>query len=82
MIAWAPGRVPAAATSAHVWAHWDLLPTLADLAGTTSPPGMDGLSMRGALEGRPATAPSTLLGVSRTRVPAGRPGGEVEGPCG
>ncbi len=54
MIAWAPGRVPAATTSAHVWAHWDLLPTLADLAGATSPAGIDGLSMRAALEGRPA----------------------------
>jgi arylsulfatase A-like enzyme len=54
MIAWLPGRVPSGATSAHVWAHWDLLPTLADLAGGTPPPGLDGLSMRGALEGRPA----------------------------
>ena len=59
MIAWAPGRVAAAATSAHVWAHWDLLPTLADLAGATAPPGIDGLSMRGALEGRPAPAHET-----------------------
>ena len=56
MIAWAPGRVPAATTSAHVWAHWDLLPTLADLAGATAPSGLDGLSMRAALEGRPARA--------------------------
>ena len=54
MIAWAPGRVPAGATSRHVWAHWDLLPTLADLAGAKAPDGVDGVSMRGALEGRPA----------------------------
>lgn len=53
MIAWAPGRVPAA-TSAHVWANWDLLPTLADLAGVRAPAGIDGISMRAALEGRPA----------------------------
>ena len=51
MIAWAPGRVPAGQTSAHVWTHWDLLPTLADLAGATTPSGLDGRSMRGALEG-------------------------------
>jgi arylsulfatase A len=54
MIGWGPGRVPAAATSAHVWAHWDLLPTLADLAGARTPDGLDGISMRAALEGRPA----------------------------
>ena len=37
MIAWAPGACRPAATSAHVWAHWDMLPTLADLAGATAP---------------------------------------------
>ena len=52
MIAWAPGRVPAGRASDHVWTHWDLLPTLADLAGATAPTGLDGLSMRPALEGR------------------------------
>jgi arylsulfatase A len=54
MIAWGPGRVPAAATNSHVWAHWDLLPTLADLARARAPDGLDGISMRAALEGRPA----------------------------
>jgi arylsulfatase A-like enzyme len=54
MIAWAPGRVPAGRTSDHVWTHWDLLPTLADLAGAAVPIGLDGLSMRAALEGRAA----------------------------
>jgi arylsulfatase A-like enzyme len=56
MIAWAPGRVPAGRTSDHVWTHWDLLPTLADLAGAAVPIGLDGLSMRAALEGRAASA--------------------------
>jgi arylsulfatase A len=51
MIVRAPGRVPAARTSDVVWAHWDVLPTLADLAGATAPPGVDGVSVRGALEG-------------------------------
>ncbi|HEX6070957.1 MAG TPA: arylsulfatase [Longimicrobiaceae bacterium] len=55
MIAWAPGRFPAGAVSDHVWAMWDVLPTLAELAGQTPPPGLDGLSMVGALTGeRPA----------------------------
>ena len=51
MIAWAPGRVGAGRTSSHVWTHWDLLPTLADVARATAPSGLDGRSMRGALEG-------------------------------
>jgi arylsulfatase A len=53
MIARGPG-VPAGATSAHVWTHWDLLPTLADLAGAPPPPGLDGRTMRAALAGQPA----------------------------
>jgi len=51
MIAWGPGRVPAAATSAHVWAHWDMLPTLAELVRATTPAGLDGRSMVRALKG-------------------------------
>jgi arylsulfatase A len=55
MIAWAPGRFPQGRVSDHVWAMWDVLPTLAELAGQTPPPGLDGLSMVGALTGeRPA----------------------------
>jgi arylsulfatase A len=56
MIAWWPGRVPAGQSSGHVWAHWDVLPTLADIAGATPPAGLDGRSMRAVLEGR--TAPT------------------------
>ena len=40
MIVRAPGRVPADRTSDLVWAHWDVLPTVADLAdylGFTEP---------------------------------------------
>jgi arylsulfatase A len=51
MIAWGPGTVPAGRVSDHVWAHWDLLPTLAELAGAKSAPGVDGLSMLRALRG-------------------------------
>lgn len=50
MIVRAPGRVPSGQTSHAVWAHWDVLPTLADLAGAPAPKGLDGVSVRGALE--------------------------------
>ena len=33
MIARWPGTVPAGRVSDHPWAHWDMLPTLAELAG-------------------------------------------------
>ena len=56
MIAWGPGRVPAGATSDHVWAMWDVLPTVAELVGARAPAGIDGLSMAAALTGR-GTAP-------------------------
>jgi arylsulfatase A-like enzyme len=56
MIAWAPGRVPAGVVSHAVWAHWDMLPTLAELAGAKPPSGLDGVSMKSALIGGPAPA--------------------------
>lgn len=51
MIAWGPGRVPAGRTSDAPWASWDLLPTLATLAGTEAPHGIDGVSMAAAVAG-------------------------------
>ena len=39
--------------SDHVWAHWDVLPTLADIAGARTPAGLDGMSMARALRGEP-----------------------------
>jgi arylsulfatase A-like enzyme len=51
MIARWPGTIPAGRVSSHPWAHWDMLPTLADLAGGKSPAGLDGLSMARALRG-------------------------------
>jgi arylsulfatase A len=51
MIVWGPGRVPAGRTSDEVWALWDVLPTVAELAGTQSPAGIDGISMVPALRG-------------------------------
>jgi arylsulfatase A-like enzyme len=52
-----PRHVPAGTTSEHVWAFWDVLPTLAELAGVEAPEGIDGLSMVAALLGR-GEAPS------------------------
>jgi arylsulfatase A-like enzyme len=52
MIAWGPGTVPARRVSDQVWAMWDILPTVAELAGAKSPSGIDGLSMVQAITGR------------------------------
>ena len=52
MIAWGPGTVPAGRVSDHVWAAWDVLPTLAELIGPEAPSGIDGLSMASAVTGR------------------------------
>jgi arylsulfatase A-like enzyme len=51
MIARWPGTIPAGRVSSHIWAHWDILPTLADLAGAPIPEGIDGISMARALRG-------------------------------
>jgi len=53
MIARWPGTIPAGRVSAHVWAHWDLFPTLSELAGAKTPAGLDGLSMTRALRDEP-----------------------------
>ena len=53
MIAWGPGRIPAGRRDDTVWAMWDLLPTLADYAGTAVPDDIDGLSFVPTLSGTP-----------------------------
>jgi arylsulfatase A-like enzyme len=52
MIARWPKRIKAGAKSDQVWAHWDLLPTLAEIAGVKPPADIDGISMFNALRGR------------------------------
>jgi len=54
MIARWPGRIRPGQVSDHVWAHWDILPTMAELAGAEIPEGLDGLSMLPAVLGKPA----------------------------
>ena len=39
-----PGQIPAGTTSKAPWAFWEVLPTLAELAGTAAPSGIDGRS--------------------------------------
>jgi arylsulfatase A-like enzyme len=51
MIARWVGAIPAGRVSDHAWAHWDILPTLAELAGARAPDGLDGMSMARALRG-------------------------------
>jgi arylsulfatase A len=45
------GTIPAGRVSYQEWAHWDMLPTLAEIGGATTPAGIDGLSMALALRG-------------------------------
>jgi arylsulfatase len=52
LIARWPGRVKAGATSPHVGAFWDLMPTLCDLAGTRPPADTDGISFAPTLLGQ------------------------------
>jgi arylsulfatase A len=59
MIAQWPGTIPAGRASDRPWAHWDVLPTLAELAAATPPAGIDGVSMTRALRGEePARHPN------------------------
>ena len=48
-----PGRIKAGVVSEQVWAFWDFLPTAAEIAGASSPPNLDGISMLPALLGKP-----------------------------
>lgn len=51
MVARWTGTIPAGRVSYHEWAHWDMLPTLAEIAGAKPPAGIDGMSMARALRG-------------------------------
>jgi arylsulfatase A-like enzyme len=53
-----PGHVPAGVVSDQVWAFSDVLPTLADLTGQPTPPGLDGVSILPTLlDGKPVSHP-------------------------
>ncbi|MDB6057419.1 MAG: atsA 39 [Verrucomicrobiales bacterium] len=52
MIARWPGHIKPSTVSDQVLAHWDMLPTLAEVAGAKAPTSIDGISMRPALLGK------------------------------
>lgn len=48
-----PGKVKAGTTSSLPSAFWDVLPTVAEVAGTETPKGLDGMSILPTLKGEP-----------------------------
>jgi arylsulfatase A-like enzyme len=54
LVRW-PGRIRAGTVSDQVFAFWDVLPTLAELAGAKVPEKLDGLSLAPTLLGRKQT---------------------------
>ncbi len=44
-IAWWPGKIKEESSSDHLSAFWDIMPTLADLAGVEAPSDTDGISL-------------------------------------
>jgi len=56
LIARWPGKVPAGKTTDIATAFWDFLPTAADLAGTSAPKGIDGISIMPAMLGKKQNA--------------------------
>jgi arylsulfatase A-like enzyme len=51
MLARWPGRIAPGTETGHVSAHWDILPTVCELAGAEIPSGIDGISMVSTLLG-------------------------------
>ena len=47
-----PGRVAPGATDDFIWAFWDVMPTLAELAGAKAPSDIDGISVAPRLLGQ------------------------------
>lgn len=56
-----PGIIPKGGTSDEIVTFWDMMPTFADLAGTETPPDIDGISVIDALAGRHVTKPHEYL---------------------
>jgi len=52
LIAMWPGKIKAGSTSDHVSAFWDIMPTLAEIAGLKSPENIDGISFLPTLLGK------------------------------
>ena len=52
MIAWWPGKIQAGSKTDHVSAFWDVMPTVAELVGATTPTYIDGISILPTLLGK------------------------------
>ena len=52
MLARWPGKIAPGTVTGHVSAHWDILPTVCELAGAKTPEGIDGISMVATLLGK------------------------------
>ncbi len=50
-----PAKIPAGAVCEQPWAMWDVLPTVAEMARTKPPAGIDGISLLPTLTGQPQT---------------------------
>ena len=56
-----PGKVSAGKSSDELVAFWDMMPTLAEVAGATPPANVDGISVLKALEGGAVANPHAYL---------------------
>ncbi len=76
-----PGAVKPGTESAHVWAFWDVFPTLCDIAGAETPKGLDGITFAPDAHGQARAEDSRLpvLGVPREWHEAGGVARQVEG---
>lgn len=61
MVARWPGYIPAGSTTDHISAHWDILPTLCELAGREVPADIDGISFVPSLSGEGNQTPHEYL---------------------
>ncbi|MFH5833771.1 arylsulfatase [Halalkalibaculum sp. DA384] len=52
MIAWWPGKIKEGSTSDHLFGFQDMMPTFAELAGASTPPNVDGISIVPTLLGK------------------------------
>lgn len=52
MIAWWPGKIAAGTTNDHISAFWDVMPTVAELAGIKAPENIQGISFLPSLLGK------------------------------